>query len=93
MSLIFTIAKMKNPGELSVGAAIPWFFILCFPMMAAVVAVLLMMDALEVFLHTMRLHWVEFMGKFYKGTGVPYKPFSFKEVFDKERARVDQPKS
>lgn len=92
LTLIFTVADMVKPCDLSVGAAIPWFFVMAFPMMAAVVAVLLMMDALEVFLHTMRLHWVEFMGKFYKGTGISYKPFSFKEVFDKERGRVDQPK-
>ena len=57
--------------------------------MAAVAIVLLCMDALEVFLHTMRLHWVEFMGKFYTGTGHAYRPFSFQEVFEQERDRTE----
>ena len=78
-----------DPYKLSTPAAVFYFFFLSFPFMTAIVAVLLMMDVLEVFLHTMRLHWVEFMGKFYQGTGFPYRPFSFKEVFAKERSRID----
>ena len=89
LNLVFTCATFVTPHEMSVGAATAFFFIAGFGFMAATTAVLLMMDALEVFLHTMRLHWVEFMGKFYKGTGVPFKPFSFAEVYSKERARVD----
>jgi len=90
LTLIFTGAGSLTPGNMSVGVAIPFFFIMAFPVMAAVTGVLLMMDALEVFLHTTRLHWVEFMGKFYQGAGHPYKPFSFNEVFAKERKRVDK---
>jgi len=63
-------------GGMQAGSG-PMVFITCAMFFGMTVAVLLMMDVLECFLHALRLHWVEFQNKFYYADGEEFTPFSY----------------
>lgn len=57
-------------------------FVTCAMFFSFTVAVLLMMDVLECFLHALRLHWVEFQNKFYYADGIPFLPFGYAQFLE-----------
>lgn len=44
--------------------------------------VLMCMDLMECFLHTLRLHWVEFQNKFFKADGRKFNPYDFSTLLE-----------
>ena len=44
--------------------------------------VLMAMDVMECFLHTLRLHWVEFQNKFFKGDGTLFAPYAYNTIVE-----------
>jgi len=56
---------------------------LCFAMWFGItLAILLGMDVMECFLHTLRLHWVEFQSKFYKNDGYAFTPLCHRTLLE-----------
>lgn len=64
-----------NPYTNAVGIVLTFFIF-----MIVTTAVLMLMDVMECFLHALRLHWVEFQNKFYKGNGYRFEEFQHKKA-------------
>jgi len=88
------LATVFFSNTLEVGLAIPgiagrffalWIGYLIFGTLT--VGILMLMDTMECFLHTLRLHWVEFQSKFYGGQGYAFVPFTLNDNLPQHSAK------
>lgn len=75
--MTFQNVAIKSTASLYIG--IPGSILGSAGFVGVTFAILGCMDSMECFLHTLRLHWVEFNNKFFKGNGTKYIAMNYEE--------------
>ena len=77
-----TLKQNISDGDFYFGLGFVSMFVGYFVLANMTLFVLIGMDFMECFLHTLRLHWVEFQNKFYYADGYLFEPYSFKKIIE-----------
>ena len=77
-----TLKQNISDGDYYFGLGFVLIFVGYFVLANMTIFVLIGMDFMECFLHTLRLHWVEFQNKFYYADGYLFRPYSFKRIIE-----------
>ena len=77
-----TLKQNISDGDYYFGLGFVLIFVGYFVLANMTIFVLIGMDFMECFLHTLRLHWVEFQNKFYYADGYLFRPYSFKRIVE-----------
>jgi len=80
LSMVFFQKTLTNGLEMPFPSNAIMIYLMFAAWFGVTLGVLLGMDVLECFLHTLRLHWVEFQSKFYKAEGLLFAPFDIKKL-------------
>ena len=85
LSKVFFEKSLKqniSDGDYYFGLGFVLIFVGYFVLANMTIFVLIGMDFMECFLHTLRLHWVEFQNKFYYADGYLFEAYSFKRIIE-----------
>jgi V-type H+-transporting ATPase subunit a len=76
---------LRSTGVMGVILIVVTFYVWLF----LTFAVLVVMEGTSAMLHSLRLHWVEAMSKHFMGDGIPFQPFSFKQMLEDDDSTTE----